>query len=145
MSGEIKINRIKRNNKAGMNLLADILSPEVLHARIPRLADVAEARVEYRNMMNTLQTFGKHTRASGFTPNGQFQYVAQIDQAVWSAILEVFGKYDPESGELMDDGLLYVSDERGNVKLNKDFFYALLGVLQAAGYQCDMRGKVKLT
>jgi hypothetical protein len=149
MSGEITINRIRREHATHMNLLGEILSPEVLHAHVPRLATVAEARVEYRNKMNTLQALGAHSRATGFDPARKFQYVAQIDQAVWSVILEVFAKYefvnadDPNSpARLTHDGLLYITDYRGNVVLNRPFFYALLaGPLK----DYDMRGKIKLT
>jgi hypothetical protein len=149
MGGDIKINKIKRENATHMQLLGEVLKPEVLHSHVPRLATVAEARVEYRNKMNTVQALGAQTGATGFDPSRKFQYVAQIDQAVWSAILEVFARYEVENADdpnspsrLMDDGLLYVTDLRGNVVLNRPFFYALLaGPLK----DYDMRGKVKLT
>lgn len=147
MSGDITINRIKRENAVLMSTLGEVLKPEVLHAHVPRLATVAEARVEYRNKMNTLQALGAHSRGTGFDPTRQFQYVAQIDQAVWSVILDTFARYAHPNGDttkqavLVDDGLLYVTDRRGNVILNRPFFYALLaGPLK--GY--DMRGKIKL-
>jgi hypothetical protein len=141
----IKINRIKAKNKANLSVLSDILKPEVLHARVPRLADVAEARVMHRNKMNEIQQWGDHTRASGFTPDKNLQYVAQIDQAVWSVIVDTFARTDPETGKYMDDGLLFKTDFRGNIVLNRDFFYAVIETLQDAGYECDMRGKIKLT
>jgi hypothetical protein len=149
MSGEIKINKIKRENATHMQLLGEVLEPEILHARVPRLATVAEARVEYKNKMNTIQALGAQTGATGFDPSRRFQWVAQVDQAIWSAVLSVFARYeienvdDPNSpSRLVDDGLLYVTDHRGNVVINRSFFYALLaGPLK--GY--DMRGKVKLT
>jgi hypothetical protein len=148
MASDIKINKILRENVTHMNMLGEILKPEVLHAHVPRLASIAEARVEYRNKMNTLQALGATSRATGFDPTRQFQYVAQIDQAIWSAVLEVFAKYEFENADdpnspprLMHDGLLYVTDHRGNVVLNRPFFYALLaGPLK----DYDMRGKVKL-
>jgi hypothetical protein len=148
MSGEIKINKIKRANAVGMQLLTEVLKPEVLHSHVPRLGDVAEARVEHRNRMNTIQALGSHSRATGFDPTTHYQYVAQIDQAVWSAVLDVFARYesvnadDPNApARLIDDGLLYVTDLRGNVVLNRPFFYALLaGPLK----DYDMRGKIKL-
>lgn len=140
-SGELRVNRIKSRNRAGMTMLDDILSPEVLHARVPRLASVAEARQEFKNRQQEITTLGKFVRADGFDPTRSFQHVMQIDQAVWSAILEVFARYDADSGELMDDGLLYVTNERGQIGLNKPFFYALLsGPLSVY----DMRGKIKL-
>jgi hypothetical protein len=139
-SGELRVNRIKSRNRAGMAMLDDILSPEVLHARVPRLASVAEARQEFKNRSQELSTLGKFVRADGFDPTRTFQHVMQIDQSVWSAVLEVFARYT-DDGELMDDGLLYVTNDRGQIGLNKPFFYALLsGPLQAY----DMRGKIKL-
>lgn len=149
MSGEIIINKIKRANAVHMQLLGEVLEPEILHEHVPRLATVAEARVEYRNKMNTVQALGAQTGATGFDPARKFQYVAQIDQAVWAAVLQVFAKYELENADdpnspsrLMDDGLLYVTDHQGNVVINRPFFYALLaGPLK--GY--DMRGKIKLT
>jgi len=144
MSGEMKITRIKARNKAALSTLASALEPTVLASRVPRLGEVAEARRQYRTMMNEIQQWGKLSRASGFLPGGQMQYVAQIDQAVWSVILDMFARYG-EDGTLLDDGLLYITDEAGNVKLNKPFFYALIEYLQANGYECDMRGKIKLT
>ena len=145
MDAGIRINRIKAKVKPEMSVLAAVLAPEILHSAVPRLGEVQEARVLKRNMMNELQQWGKHTRTSGWVPDRSMQYVAQIDQSVWSAILEVFGKYDPDTGVLIDDGLLYVVTEKGELKLNKPFFYALLEMLESAGYTCDMRGKVKLT
>lgn len=140
MKGDITINRIKRENAVHMQIVSEVIKPEVLHAHVPRLADVAQARAEYRNKMNTLQALGAHSRATGFDPTRQFQYVAQIDQSIWSMILEVFAKYN-EQGELMHDGLLYVTDMRNNVVINRPFFYALLaGPLR----EYDMRGKIKL-
>lgn len=148
MSGDIKIKKIQRQNATYMQVLTDVLNPEVLHAHVPRLASVAEARVEHRNKMNTIQKLGHASRATGFDPTMKFQYVAQIDQAVWSAVLDTFARYEVENADdptapqrLIDDGLLYVTDHRGNVVLNRPFFYALLaGPLK----DYDMRGKIKL-
>jgi len=123
-----------------MDLLGEVLSPEVLHARVPRLAETAEARQQHRNRLETISKLGAFGR-TGFTNDRNMQYVATIDQAVWSAVLDVFARIDPDSGEPMDDGLLYKTDARGNVVINKDFFYALLsGPLK----DYDMRGKVTL-
>ena len=141
MKSEIKINRIKAKNKANMALLSDILSPEVLHKRVPRLAEVAEARVEYRNMVNEIRQWGTISEKFGMLSNKNLNYVAQIDQSVWSAVLEVFAKHDEETGELIADGLLYKMDDRGQLVLNRDFFFALLeGPLK----KYDMRGAKKL-
>lgn len=137
----LKAARYRRENAVGMGILTDVLAPEVLHKAVPRLAEVEEARVEYRNKMNEIQQWGAVTRSSGWVPGKNMQYVAQIDQSVWSAVLEVFARYD-EKGNLMDDGLLYITNQKGQVVLNKDFFYALLdGPLK----RWDMRGKIKLT
>lgn len=144
-SGEIKVNRIKRAEKVQMGLLSSALAPEILASRVPRLGEVQEARREYRNKMNEIQQWAHHTRTTGWVPDGSMQYVAQIDQAVWSVILDLFARYDETTGELMDDGLLYVKNHRGDIVLNKPFFYALLEYLQSNGYECDMRGKIKLT
>lgn len=144
MNGEVKISRIKAQNKAAMDTLASALAPEVLSERVPRLGEVAEARRLHRSRMNEIQQWGKLSRASGFLPGGTMQYVAQIDQAVWSVILDMFARYD-EHGNFMDDGLLFKSDEKGQLKLNRPFFYALVDYLQSNGYECDMRGKIKLT
>lgn len=145
-NGEIKMQRIRRENAAEFNILRQIVTPEVLHAAVPRLASVQEARVEHKNKMNEIQTLGQamRSRGTGFDPTMKFQYVAQIDQAVWSAILEVFGKFDPETGEPMHDGLLYCTDDRGAVRINKVFFYTLIQLLESSGYKCDMRGKIKV-
>ena len=134
----IKINTIKSQNKAHLNLLSEVVAPDTLFSRVPRLEEVAKARVEHKNKFNTIRELGQVTTE-------RMHYVAQIDQSVWSAILEVFAKYHPVSGELMDDGLLYKFDqEKGCLVLNKDFFYTILEVLEQAGDQCDMRGKNKI-
>lgn len=132
---QIKINTILSKEKTQMNLLESVVDPDTLHSRVPRLEEVARARVEHKNRMDTVRELGKF--------NGKYMhYVAQIDQSVWSAILEVFARYDPITGELMDDGLLYkFNEEKGCLVLNKDFFFALLsGPLK----QYDMRGKNKI-
>ena len=144
MDGHIKMQRIKSKNKVRLQMFADILNPEVLHNAVPRLSTVAEGRQEYKELLDQMTVFGKYCRANGFDPTRTFQHVAQIDSSVWSAILEAFAKYDETTGELMDDGLLYKTDLDGRVKLNKEFFFALIGYLESAGYPCDMRGKVKL-
>ena len=146
MDAHVKMQRIKRENRAHLNVLADVLNPEVLHARVPRLATSHEGRLEMKAFKDEMSVFGKLCRANGFDPTRTFQHVATIDQSVWSAILEVFAKYDEESGELMDDGLLYKTDPKDNtVKLNKDFFYAIVDYLESIGVPTAMRGKIKLT
>jgi hypothetical protein len=144
MNGDIKIQRIQRKNREGMELLGSVLKPEVLHTAVPRLASVAEARVEYRNKMKTIQTLAPDRPGSqGYDPSRKFLYVAQIDQSVWAAILSVFGKTD-DKGQPIEDGLLYKENSRGAIELNKDFFFALIDFLQAQGYNCDMRMKKRL-
>lgn len=144
VNGEIKIQRIQRKHRAEMELLGSVLKPEVLHVAVPRLASVAEARVEYRNKMKTIQALAPDVPGSqGYDPERKFLYVAQIDQAVWAAILSVFGKTD-EKGQPLEDGILYKEDERGNIRLHKDFFFALIDFLQAQGYNVDMRMKKRL-
>lgn len=145
MSGEVKMNRIKAQNKGVMGLLGEVVNPEVLHPRVSKLKTTAQNRVEFRNLMDTMSTLGAHCRANGFDPTRTFQHVANIDNEIWVLILDMFAKYDPVTGELMDDGLLYRFDESTKaLKLNKDFFYALISHLEASGYPCDMRGKIKL-
>jgi hypothetical protein len=127
--------RIRRDNTAELKVLASILQPEVLAERVPRLMDVQEARVQQRNIERQMAAF------RDFEKGAKFQHVAQIDQSVWGAILEVFARINPETGEPECDGLLYHEDARGNVVVNKAFFITLVEYLQAHGYQCDMRTK----
>ena len=95
------------------------------------MGEVAEARAQHKARMDTIRELGQWKAKN-------LNYVAQIDQSVWSAVLSVFARHDPESGELIDDGLLYKTDENGTLKLNKDFFFALLdGPLK----DCDFRFK----
>lgn len=123
-----------------MNLLTDVLTSEELKVKTPRLESVQEARVAHKNKMNTIQKLSS-SGATGFTEDKSMQYVAQIDQSIWAAVLAVFARHDPETGNFVDDGLLYITDETGRVKLNKDFFFALLsGPLK----DHDMRGKVSI-
>jgi hypothetical protein len=96
-------------------------------------------------MEDSMSALGAYCRKNGFDPTRRFQHVANYDNAVWVLILDMFAKYDQETGELMDDGLLYKTDSTTNtVKLNKDFFYAILSYFQSLGIPCDMRGKITL-
>ena len=135
MSSDIKINRIKTQNKVAMDILDDVIHSEELASRVPRLGEVAEARQDHKNRVDTIRELGK-------VKDSNIHYVANIDVSIWSAVLEVFARHDPESGELMDDGLLYKWDvDKGCLVLNRDFFYALLsGPLR----DHDMRGKNKI-
>jgi hypothetical protein len=141
----VKVQRIQRQNRVRMQMLAEILQPEVLHAAVPRLATAAEGRAEYQNIMAQQSALAKYTQAGGFDPTRTFQHVAKIESSVWSAILECFGKFDEKTGELADDGLLYKTDENGTIKLNRDFLIAIVEMLEASGYVCDMRGRKFLT
>ena len=143
-SGDIKLARIKREHRQGMELLGSVLRPEVLHTAVPRLATVAQARREHREKMLTIQALAPGKPGEqGFDPTRKFWHIAQIDQAVWAAILAVFGKTD-DKGQPLEDGLLYKMDDRGAIRLNKDFFFALVDFLQASGYEVDMRRKARL-
>lgn len=144
MSGHVKMQRITRQNRVHLQALREALNPEVLHAAVPRLATAAEGMVEYKAMMSEVSQLGKYCRADGFDPTRTFQHVAKIEVSVWSAILEAFGQFDRETGELGHDGLLYRTDIDGTIRLNRDFFYALIGWLEASGYVCDMRSKIKI-
>jgi len=136
--GDVKVNVIKSRNKAHFDLLKEVVTPDTLHSRVPRLAEVQEARAMHKARLDTIRELGKIDAK-------YMHYVAQIDQSIWSAILQIFAKTDPDTGELMDDGLLYKYDpDKECVVLNRDFFYALIGILEDAGYTCDMRGKNKL-
>ena len=142
MSGHVKIQRIQRENRVRMDMFREILKPEVLHTAVPRLATSHEGRQEYQTLMSEMAQLAKYTKAGGFDPTRQFQHVAKIDVSVWSAILEAFGKFDEETGLLMDDGLLYINNPiSGHIELNKPFFFSLIDMLEGAGYTCDMRGK----
>lgn len=145
MSGELKVNRIKSQNAGALGLLGAAVAPEAL-GRIAKLKTTRENIVEIRAMKQTLSTMGLYCRADGFDPTRTFQHVANIDNEVWQVILGMFARYDEETGDFMDDGLLYKWDpDTSNLRLNKDFFFALINYLEASGYPCDMRGKIKLT
>jgi hypothetical protein len=144
MSGEIKINRIKGRHQAELSLLGDVT--KLAQEYNPKLRETAENRVIARNMEDTLSALGKFTRANGFDPTRTFQHVANFDTEIWTLILDMFARYDEETGEQMDDGLLYKFDqEAGCLKLNKDFFFALLSFFESQGIPCDVRGQIKLT
>ena len=144
MSGEFKVNRIKGRHQAELGLLGDTV--KLAQAAIPKLKQTAENRVAFRNMADSMSALGKFTRVNGFDPTRTFQHVANFDTEVWTLILDMFARYDETTGELMDDGLLYKFDqEAGCLKLNKDFFYALVSYFESMGIPCDMRGKIKLT
>lgn len=143
MSAEVKMNRIKAAHKSELNLLTDVV--KTAQKTIPKLQQTAEAAHELRNMEDTLSTLGAYVKANGFDPTRTFQHVAKFDTEVWTLILDMFAKYDPETGELMDDGLLYKYDPAANaLKLNKDFFYAIVSYFDACGIECDMRAKINV-
>jgi ABC-type antimicrobial peptide transport system permease subunit len=51
---------------------------------------------------------------------------------LWALILDMFAKYDMETHELMDDGLLYKYDpDYGCVRLNKPFFFAIVSYFES--------------
>lgn len=142
---ELKVNRIKAQNKGTLGLLGSAVAPEAL-GRVAKLKETRQNIVELRAMKQTLSTMGLYCRADGFDPTRTFQHVANIDNEVWLIILGMFAKYDESTGEFEDDGLLYKYDSHaGCVKLHKDFFFALIDYLEASGYPCDMRGKITLT
>ena len=141
-TGDEKMNRLRGQNAHDLKELGAIIRPEVLHRAVPRLEDAAANRAEHKNLLNTLHTMGNWSKTGGFDPTRTYQYVANIDQSVWAAILEAFAKYD-EKGNLMHDGLLYTANPRGGAPIiNRDFFYMILKFLEDNGYNCDMRGKI---
>jgi hypothetical protein len=138
---DLKINRIKRENTHLFNVLEDALNSQELVMRSPDMRKKMAAVRERQAMIQSMDTLTKFTRAGNFDPTRTFQLVANnVDPAVWRVILDTFARIDPVSGEPMDDGLLYKTDPKdGEVKLNKDFFYALLaGPLKS----WDSRGKI---
>lgn len=144
MSGQMKINRIKSRHKAELTLLGDVV--KTAQEAVPKLKMEATNRVEFREMEQAMSALGKYTRADGFDPTRKFQHVASFSTPIWTLILDMFAKYDEQTGELMDDGLLYKMDEATQcLKFNKPFFYALIDYFEAQGIPCDMRGKIKLT
>jgi len=139
--GDIKINRIKSANRGQLGLLGEVV--QKAQEVDPILRRTAANRDEFRRMENSMSALGAYCRKSGFDPTRRFQHVASYDNAVWTLILDMFARYDAESGELMDDGLLYKTDSKDNtIKLNQDFFYALLSYFESLGIPCDMRGKI---
>lgn len=141
----LKVNRIKAANAGTLGLLGNVVAPGALgRAARGKLATTRENVVELRNMRQSLSQLGKFVRADGFDPTRTLQYVANVDNEVWTLVLEMFAKYD-DDGNFMDDGKLYKTDpEMGVLRLNRDFFYAIIEYLEASGYPCDMRGKIKL-
>ena len=143
-TGDQKINRLRGQNAHDLKELGSIIRPEVLHRAVPRMEDAAANRAAHKNLVNTVQTLGQFSKTGGFDPTRTYQYVANIDQSVWAAILDTFAKYDDE-GRLMHDGLLYKPNPNGGAPIiNRDFFYMLIGFLEECGYNCDMRGKIVL-
>jgi hypothetical protein len=134
-NGDVKVRRVRRENKVLFDLLGEVISPDTLHSRVPRLGEVNEARIQHKNRLNTIRELSK-------TADQHMHYVAQIDVSIWSIILDIFAKHDPLTGELMDDGLLYKwNPDKECVELNRTFFYALINMLEDSGYTCDMRRK----
>lgn len=141
MSGEMKINRIKSANKGQLSLLGEVTSRAIEVDPILRRA--AQNRDQFRRMEDSMSALGAYCRKNGFDPTRKFQHVANFDNAIWVLILDMFARYDPETEELMDDGLLYKTDATtGTLRLNKDFFYAIVSYFEALGIPCDMRGKI---
>jgi hypothetical protein len=143
MNGDLKINRIKSANRGQLGLLGEVVKTAIVS--VPKLQRSTANRVEFRNMEDSMSALGAFCRKNGFDPTRTFQHVANLDNEVWLLILSMFAKYDHETGELMDDGLLYKTDPAvGCVKLNKDFFFALISYLESCNIPCDMRGKIQL-
>lgn len=141
-SGDMKMNRLKAQNANELKTLGSVLAPEVLHRAVPRIATAAEYRAEKKELIDTLSTLSKYSNVNGFDPTRTYHYVANIDQSVWTAILETFAKYD-DKGNLVHDGLLYKPNPNGGAPIiNRDFFFMLLRWLESVGYNCDMRGKI---
>jgi hypothetical protein len=141
-SGDFKIARIKSRHKAELSLLSD--ATKLAQERVPILKATAETRREVQSMTDALSTLAKYTKTGGFDPTRTFQHVANFDTPIWTLILDMFARYDDE-GNQMDDGLLYKTDPvDGVLKINKDFFYALVDYFREQGIDCDMRGRIIL-
>lgn len=141
MGSELKINRIRRENNHLFNVLESALASDDLELRSKDMRQKMTAVRERQEMIQSFDKLTKFTKAGNFDPTRRFQLVAnQVDPSVWKAVLDTFARVDPETGEYMDDGLLYITDSTtGRVTLNKDFFYALLaGPLK----KWDTRGKI---
>lgn len=129
---EVKVNRIKRENVHLFNLLETALTDGELLIRSRDMREKMDVVKKRQEMLATAQALTQAASKGGFDPTRHFQLVANnVDPSVWRVILDTFARYDPETGEPMDDGLLYTTqpdDGTGElkVKLNKDFFYALL-------------------
>jgi hypothetical protein len=137
---EIKINRIKRNNAHLFSVLESALATDDLELRSKDIREKMRGVRTRQEMVQSMDKLTKYTRAGSFDPTRQFQLVANnVDPSVWRVILDTFARIDPETGQPMDDGLLYVTDADGKIALNKSFFYALLaGPLK----KWDTRGKI---
>ena len=139
MSGDVTMRRIKAGIQGELGLLRDVVNPEVLHAHVPKLKTTAQNRAEFKNIMETYSTLGKHTHRNGFDPTRTFQHVANIDIEIWALIIKMFAKED-ENGNLLEDGLLYKKNNETNaIELNKPFFYMIVKELNDAGYNTDYR------
>ena len=144
MNGDIRINRIKSANRGKLGLLGDVTKLAI--EADPILKNTAANRDEFRRMEDSMSALGAYCRKNGFDPTRTFQHVANFDNAIWTLILDMFARTDAETGEMMDDGLLYKTDPvDGVIKLNKAFFYALVSYFEALGIPCDMRGKITLS
>lgn len=142
---DFKVTRVKGIAPSAHGTLA-LLGETVRLAQehVPKLRATAENRIAFRNMEDSMSKLGAYVRANGFDPTRMFQHVANIDTEIWALILRMFAKED-DDGNLLDDGLLYKTNPRTNTpELNKTFFYALIGYLEACGIPCDMRGKIKI-
>jgi hypothetical protein len=136
------VTRIKGASPLSLNLLGETV--KLAQEHVPKLRMTAENRVAFRTMEDSMSALGAYCRKNGFDPTRTFQHVANIDNEVWLMIVSMFAKED-DDGNLLDDGLLYKYDEgKKCVVLNKEFFYALIGYLEALGIPCDMRGKIKV-
>ena len=143
MSADFKINRIKSANRGQLGLLGEVA--KTAQSAIPKLQKTAANRAAFKDMADSMSALGAYCRKNGFDPTRTFQYVANFDTELWQLVLDMFARYDNETGELMDDGLLYRTNvERGCLELNKDFFYALISYFEQCGVSCDMRGKIQL-
>jgi hypothetical protein len=129
---DIKINRYKRDNVHLFNLLENALTDGTLLLRSRDMRHKMSVVKERQEMLQTAHAFAQAISKGKFDPTRHFQLVANnVDPAVWRIILDTFARIDPATGEPMDDGLLYTTqpdDGTGEMKvrLNKDFFYALL-------------------
>lgn len=71
---------------ADAKLIQEIAEPEILIPHVPRFETLFEGIAEKREMEAQSSTCGKYTRMSGFTPDGEMQFLGTVPQSVAAAV-----------------------------------------------------------